>query len=163
MKLTRIFLFAIIAAAVAACGKSEKSAAADDVNTGMPEFISTNEDSLAVRQLVTDFMTLVVADDFDQAISMLYDGSTIDPNTGLPADLTEEKRESYYTMLKNFNVTDYAIKAVTFKESSDNQVLCEVIIDDSFPTKWYFKPVKGGPDWRLTMRDSAAGDRDITE
>lgn len=157
MKYTKIFLFALFVAILSSCGGKKENKEAEQVN-GMPGMETTNVDSVAVRKLVSDFMDQVVAKEYDMALNMLSDTYKNDSVTGEPLPLAESVANAYRQTFKEYNITDYTIRQITFSDYKDNEVRCEVIIDGAIPTNWYFKPVKCVGKWFLGMRDTNRGD-----
>lgn len=125
----------------------------------MPAMETTNTDSVAVRKLVKDFMDQIVAGEYDMAANMLRDTYKTDSATGKPLDLSPEVRNAYLTTFKEFDIKDYSIRQITFSDYKDNEVKCEVILENGIPTNWYFKPIKCIGEWYLGMRDTSRGDR----
>lgn len=158
MKFTRIFLIAVAALILASCG-GKKDKPTEEIVAGAEKMPTVGADSAAVRKLVSDFMDQVVAGNYDLAVDMLVQPDLRDSINAKPLPLPEDVRNEYLSTFKEFNVTDYAIRRITFDDYTDNEVQCEIVIDSVLPTNWYFKPVKIVGEWFLCMRDTNRGDR----
>jgi len=158
MKFTRIILFMAAVALLASCGGKKTAEPTEELN-GMPAMQTVGEDSVAVRQLVRDFMDQIVAGEYDMAMNMIKDTFRTDSLTGKPLELPADVREDYLNTFKEFNVTDYSIRRITFSDYDDNEVQCEVILDGAVPMNYYFKPIKCTGEWYLGIRDTNRGDR----
>lgn len=158
MKYSKIILVAVLVAVLSSCGGKKESTEPEQIN-GMPAMKTEGADSAAVRKLVSDFMEQVIAKEFDMALGMLSDTYAIDSVTGEPMSLSQSVADAYRSTFKEFNITDYTIRQITFSDYKDNEVRCEVVIDGAIPTNWYFKPIKCVGKWYLGMRDTSRGDR----
>lgn len=158
MKYAKIILIAVLVAVLSSCGGKKESAEPEQIN-GMPAMKTEGADSTAVRKLVSDFMDQVIAKEFDMALGMLSDTYAIDSVTGEPMPLSQSVADAYRSTFKEFNITDYTIRQITFSDYKDNEVRCEVVVDGAIPTNWYFKPIKCVGKWYLGMRDTSRGDR----
>ena len=157
----KIFLFtALVCLLLCSCGGSKKSD--ENPNVGMGEMVLAKQDTTQVIELVDAFMGHLKNGDYDIAADMLYESTERD-SEGMPVHLSDVNRGAMIEMFRQWPVTDYNIKEITFKELDDNEIKCGVEISNSFEIKWSFKPVRYGSDWLLTMRDSLDGDRDIHE
>lgn len=144
------------------CSKEETK------KSGQTEFEGslTNEDSLAVIDLVNQFYTFAENEDFDAAVSMLYLPNDEDPY-GEPRPLSNEEMQDVKIMLKSFPIYDHRIDYIKFNKSYLNEVKTTAVIrpkSADLPeatTCFYFNPVNFLGRWALCTISSNLGGRTI--
>lgn len=161
MKHTFKFLVCLaIVAILGSCGKKQESATLVEQEVPYSAYY-TAQDTAEVMNLVNQFMDLIVAKNYNEAIDMLGDKYTEDSIYGLPCDLNDVQRQQALETFQDLNVTDYAIRDYTFKNRLENQVRINITLDGGINTKWYLRPVTAGGHWRLTLMDTQSGDLPI--
>ncbi|MBR1940361.1 MAG: hypothetical protein IJ845_03390 [Bacteroidaceae bacterium] len=124
--------------------------------------VVSHTDTLAIHQLVQQFMNYAVEKNYAEAAAMLYEIDDNDINQE-PILLNNEKMESVRIALSKFPIDGYEINKMTLKEAKDNNVECTIHFFGTATTKWYFKPVRYLGEWRLCMLNSLTGDKPISE
>ena len=129
----------------------------------------TSQDSIAVRNLVDEFFSLVKQKDFAGATQMLYRIDYKNPKSE-PQPLDNKEIEKMMGMLKSVPMESYTIEYIKFSESFENEVLCNVIIKKGngkdipdITTKMFFKPMRWLGQWCLGVMDSDHGDRTVID
>ncbi len=115
----------------------------------------TNNDSTAVRQLVNDFLGLVVQGDVDAAISRLYilDGEEVKP-------LPEKQRKASEMMLGLHQVYSFNIDSLIFYKETDSKVCYTLILQDPASTaspahmQGLIRPVRRNGQWYITLANN---------
>lgn len=160
-KILKSFAFAVLAAGIAACSGGEKKAEQLPQEELPETAYYTAADTAEILNQSKRFMDLVVAKNFDEALSMLGDKNNINQQTYQPEAISDAQRERLLDNLKQLNITDYTVKSFKFVNRHENEVVFEVIVNDSFPTKFYLRPYSAMGKWSLTLADSMEGDEPL--
>ena len=166
--ITSLFILPLLAGTLfSACNSCSKE---KEGHSSLTEFESrlTNEDSVAVIDLVNQFYQLVEAEDFTSAAAMLYQPDHEDPY-GEPRTLTNEEMDEVKLMLKSFPIYDHRIDYVKFNKSYQNEVKTTAVIrpkSADLPeatTSFYFNPVNYLGRWVLCTISTNQGDRTVVK
>lgn len=165
MKVKFIFLFLAVLVVVS-FGSCKKS---DNGNNALQPYeeLVTNQDTLAVIQLVDRFFGYVMEGHVADAAAMLYvagDGIYDEPIL-MDNDEMAEVRQ----LLETIDVKSYRIDYIKFSEAYNNEVKVTVVMEeahDGMPeisTAFYFKPQDYLSNWVLCMADSYRGQDAIVD
>ena len=137
-------------------------------NSEKPEFVEfteglTREDTLAVKGLVTTFMTYVQDGKYGDAAAMLYKADA-ENAWNEPLQLDNDEVQNVSKMLQTLTVKNFEIAGLTFQSAINNEVVCHIVSRESsadspaIVRKFYFKPMNYLGGWRLCLKDSSHGD-----
>lgn len=132
------------------------------------EAAMTNEDSLAVVDLIDQFFVSLENGEVNSAVAMLY---KVDPRDieGKPEPLDNEEMDELRTLFSTIPVYDYKIDYIKFYKRTLNEVKCTAIIqptNDNTPSatiSYYFKPVNYMGGWALCLMNSDSGNFTIVK
>lgn len=140
-------------------------------NSEKPEFVEfteglTREDTLAVKGLVTTFMTYVQDGKYGDAAAMLYKAN---PENAWkePLLLNNDELQETARLLQTFTVKNYEIVGLKFKTAVENEVTCRMTLREATATspavvrKMCFKPMNYLGKWILCLKDSSNGDKPL--
>ncbi len=134
--------------------RNEKQTEIATIPTELKTFTDglVKEDTLAVEELVNDYMTYVQNGEYAEAAAMLYKPDSADI-WNEPIPLSNEEMEKVIETLKLFPVQSYKIKSIKFKTAIENEVKCTFIIKDSpsISSSISFKPMNYLGGWRLCL------------
>lgn len=128
----------------------------------------TNEDSVAVTNLVNQFFEHAQNGQIEDAVAMLYKNN-MDSVNKEPELLDTKDIEQVKHLLNSLPVRSHTIDYIKFSEANKNEVKCTALImegHDNVPdvtTVFYFKPVNYLGTWKLCLMDSNHGDRTIID
>lgn len=128
----------------------------------MQEFRSelTKEDTTQMLKLADGCMTLLKAQKYDQALSMLY---SYNDSTKEVAPLTAEEKQHYGRRFRVFPVLEYERDYYSFQLEGQNDVKYRITFapggDGEAPcrTALMFNPVKKDGQWYLTIKTARNG------
>ena len=140
-------------------------------NSEKPELVEfteglTREDTLAVKGLVTTFMTYVQDGKYGDAAAMLYKAN---PENAWkePLLLNNDELQETARLLQTFTVKNYEIVGLKFKTAVENEVTCRMTLREATATspavvrKMCFKPMNYLGKWILCLKDSSNGDKPL--
>ena len=135
-------------------------------NNGMTRFeeVMTNEDSVAVTNLIDQFFSALENEQVNAAVSMLYKTDNADPYAE-PQPLGNEEMDSLCFLFTSIPVYEHRIDYIKFHESILNEVKCTAVISpaqDNHPAatmSYYFKPINSMGSWLLCLMNTNTGDR----
>ena len=121
-----------------------------------PEMTVLPEDTIAVMNLVNQYLDCLRHNQVDSALNMLYYLDSEEQIVSLPSDMVSGQR----LVLQQFSGKDYEIEYLKFYRDIDNEVKYSCILfekeaGDNRPNKISFliKPVRRDRVWYLTMAD----------
>lgn len=134
--------------------------------SGMTDFEAamTNEDSVAIVNLIDDFFGALESGDLTTAVAMLYKTDNDSNLYAEPELLDNEEMAMLKKQLSSMPVYDHKIDYIKFYESYLNEVKCTATISpshDNVPaatTSYYFKPINYMGAWLLCLMNSNTGD-----
>lgn len=140
-------------------------------NSEKPEFVEfteglTREDTLAVKGLVTTFMTYVQDGKYGDAAAMLYKADA-ENAWKEPLLLNNDELQETARLLQTFTVKNYEIVGLKFKTAVENEVTCRMTLREATATspavvrKMCFKPMNYLGKWILCLKDSSNGDKPL--
>lgn len=140
-------------------------------NSEKPEFVEfteglTREDTLAVKGLVTTFMTYVQDGKYGDAAAMLYKADA-ENAWNEPLLLNNDELQETARLLQTFTVKNYEIVGLKFKTAVENEVTCRMTLREATATspavvrKMCFKPMNYLGKWILCLKDSSNGDKPL--
>ena len=170
MRRKNLFLLLILAffmvstVSLTSCKKEKPKTEFTEFEQGL-----TNQDSIAVRNLVDQFFTLTKNGDYAGAAGMLY-RTELHNKKSEPQLLNNEEIQEVEKLLKSVPMIDYKIEYIKFNQSYKNEVLCDVIIKKAdgkgmpeIKTKMFFKPMRYLGQWCLALMNSEWGDREVVD
>lgn len=139
-------------------------------NNGMTDFEAamTNEDSLAVVDLIDQFFVALENGEVNSAVAMLYKVDPRDMN-GTPEVLDNEEMENLRTLFASIPVYEHKIDYIKFYNRILNEVKCTAILQpahDNVPSatmSYYFKPINSMGTWVLCLMNSDSGNFTIVK
>ena len=156
MKKFSIVFIAFISLLLVGC-KSEKKKAEENPYLIKPEMLVTGKDTLEVRRMTKQYLSMLQQKDLDGAISMLryYEHDSI---TSLPPQLEAKERMVLGMFL---GMPSYDIDHIIFFRDNDSEVKYTVTMfertdeNDKRPNKASFllRPVRHLGQWYLTLAD----------
>ena len=137
---------------------------------GMSAFESsiTNEDSVAVVNLVDQFFSYMEKGEVRAAVAMLYKTDK-DELYGEPQLLDNDEMKLLATQLGAVPVYEHKIDYIKFNESYLNEVKCTVVIApaqgnmSAATMSYYLKPVSYLGGWVLCLMNSGTGDNTFVD
>ena len=158
--------FVLLFASCNGCSKDKGAAQGPNAPTAFEQQL-TNADSLAVKGLIDQFFGYVKAEKYHEAAAMLYHRQVgVDK---LPVELDNAQIEKTVAFLQTLPFDSYEITYMKFRESGQNEVMCDVILQrgqngaPDAKTKYFFTPVKISDSWHLILTDHPSGERPVTD
>ncbi len=158
-KFLRILALAAIAVplCLCSCTGEKKDGESAKVDLNLPTMTLDSQDTIIVDQLSTEFIEHLKAQEYSDAISMLY---YLDPDSSivpLPRNLAIRQEQIFRT----FPVLDYHFESIRFRTETDCQVKFNITFSHNaegqdYTTSLYLQPIRRDGQWYLTVRDSSA-------
>ncbi|MDE6011715.1 MAG: hypothetical protein K2G91_03155, partial [Prevotella sp.] len=131
------------------------------------EELVTNQDTVAVIQLVDRFFGYIMEGHVDDAAAMLYVAG--DDIYDEPMLMDNEEMAQVRQLLETIDIQSYRIDYIKFSEAHNNEVKVTAVIEeahDGMPditTAFYFKPQDYLTNWVLCLADSYRGQDAIVD
>lgn len=158
MKIIKYIIGGIIPFLFFACNDNNQNREKVKQENDITEFAAhlVTEDTIKVRQLVTQFMEYAKEQRYEMAAAMLYKPH---PENAWkePQLLDNDELHGIANMLKRLPIHDYKIDYINFNSAIKNDVACTVTIrqaDSSSPAmtnKIHFNPMNYLGGWRLCL------------
>lgn len=163
-----LFLIVFVVAVVSLGGCRSDKPANDNVQPLQPyEELVTNQDTVAVIQLVDRFFGYIMEGHVDDAAAMLYVAG--DDIYDEPMLMDNEEMAQVRQLLETIDIQSYRIDYIKFSEAHNNEVKVTAVIEeahDGMPditTAFYFKPQDYLTNWVLCLADSYRGQDAIVD
>ena len=154
MKAFRYVLLIGIVVSSFAC-KSEKKQVDADTSSGaiLENFADylTSEDTIAVTQLVTQFLENIKVGKYYDAASMLYKANP-ENEWKQPLLLDNDELQQIVKMLKNFPIGNYSIEYMHFNTAVNNDVKCSMIHSNNVNRNLHLNPINYLGGWHLSLK-----------
>ena len=116
-----------------ACQSRQRNIENNTIKASRPAMKVTQQDSIAVINMVSHFMDFLKEGKCDEAAAMIYELSK-DNLQEEPTILDENSWKQMTSYLKELSVSEYHIEHIIFKQANDNEVKCSIQISNSYTT-----------------------------
>ncbi len=160
-------LIALFGFLLAACNQSKQPQSDDKLTFTEEGMVVEASDTLAVNELVNQFMELILKKEYYQAAGMLYKAD-VEKGWEEPQMLENEEIKSMAELFQSLPIHGYKIDYIKFSLAENNEVKCTIDLAERVEgapapptTAWYFKPVRYLATWKLCMKNSGNGDKPL--
>lgn len=157
---------ALLFTACSSCSKQEQKPADDfDVPTEFEQKL-TEHDTAKVKELVEVFLDHLRHERYYDAAGMLSKLHHLG-DQATPEEYDNDDIERFVNVHKMFDVEDYSIEYIRFRESKQNEVCVNVIMrrgqngQKDITTKFFLNPIFFNGSWELVLDDSPTGTKAI--